>query len=126
MNREILYRGKHIHVQPENKHLDDRWVEGYLADKNYINSPELEGEFLVDPETVCQYTGLTDKNGRKIFEGDIIKDASIHTAGKVFYWEYEGRFAVDAIYDGKQLYTGEMWEDVEVIGNIFDNSELMS
>lgn len=45
MGREILFRAKHIHKLPENKHLDGKWVEGYLADKAYINSPELEGEF---------------------------------------------------------------------------------
>ena len=45
INREILYRGKHIHVRPENEHLDGRWIEGYLSDKKYINSTELEGEF---------------------------------------------------------------------------------
>lgn len=36
MNREILFRAKHIHVLPGNEHLDSRWIEGYLADKNHI------------------------------------------------------------------------------------------
>lgn len=123
--REILFRGKHTHAFSKNDHLDGRWIYGYLCDENYINSPELEGEFLVDPKTVCQYTGLTDKNGRKIFEGDIVKDTFLHTIGKVFYWEYEGRFAFDDVNDDAQFYMGEMWEDCEVIGNIFDNPNLL-
>ena len=132
--REILFRGKCI------EGVDDgKWVEGYVSGpcetdtekgivSYYFMAVDGQGgpkECIVSAETVCQYTGLTDKNGRKIFEGDIVKDTSIHTIGKVFYWGYEGRFAVDDIYDGKQLYTGEMWEDVEVIGNIFDNPELL-
>ena len=58
MEREILFRAKHIHAIPELKHFGGRWVYGYLSNENHINSPELEGEFLIDPKTVCQYTGL--------------------------------------------------------------------
>lgn len=65
MEREILFRGKHIHAMDINEHLNGRWVHGYLSDKNYINDKSLEGEFLVDENTICQYTGLTDKNGKK-------------------------------------------------------------
>lgn len=120
--REILFRGKHIHAFSQNKHLDGAWVYGYLCDENYINSPELEGEFLIDPETVCQYTGLTDKNGRKIFEGDIIEDIDYGYMrcmykGGTFIWYNEKGFGIKFM-----TYI----PTIEVIGNIFDNPELLN
>lgn len=57
MNREILFRGKHIHAARSNKHLNGTWVHGYLSDKDYIYDKSLKGEFLVDENTICQYTG---------------------------------------------------------------------
>lgn len=119
--REIIFRGKHIHAHSKNEHLDGRWVYGYLCDENYINSPELEGELLVDPETVCQYTGLTDKNGRKIFEGDIINDIDygimkcIYLHGS-FVWYKEDGFKIECM---------KYVPVIKIIGNIFDNPELM-
>lgn len=127
--RQILFRGKHIHVHTKNEHLDGRWVYGYLCDENYINSPELEGEFLVDPETVCQYTGLTDKNGRKIFEGDIVKhfnwpeDDEKYVIGCI-KWNQDSCKFVKENKDGAQ-YSINNKCIYEVIGNIFDNPELM-
>lgn len=133
--REILFRGKHMHVLPENKHLDGRWIEGYLADENYINSPELEGEFLIDTETVCQYTGLTDKNGRKIFEGDIVgcheKRGAAFWRCTVLWNEENARFDVSTVDCGFPMCIDGYGSDIficgldyEVIGNIFDNPEL--
>ncbi len=130
--REILFRGKHIHALPKNEHLDGTWIHGYLCDENYINSPELKGEFLVDPETVCQYTGLTNKSGRKIFEGDIIRytDGLIgkEKMDEVKYNETHAAFC--------RLHKSEMGfqylfideavaNKCEVVGNIFDNPELL-
>jgi uncharacterized phage protein (TIGR01671 family) len=77
---------------------------------------------LIDKNTLCQYTGLTDKNGNKIWENDIIQYKDIKALGKVEY--IEDSFYLKHVYDYKQ-YIGEMWNKFEVIGNIFDNPELL-
>lgn len=81
----------------------------------------------MDPETVCEYTGLIDKNGRKIFDGDIIKLNDGDTKTKTGDVAFE---------DGAWYVNGELQErlywlddfidyEYEVIGNIFDNPELV-
>ena len=128
---EFLFRGKHIHLRPENEHLDGRWIYGYLADKNYINSPELEGELLVDPETICQCTNVPDKNRKKIFKGDIVKRQLFegYIIGEVV--RVDIGFCGFYLKCGNKFYPMGKNEDTgisdcdEVIGNIFDNPELM-
>jgi uncharacterized phage protein (TIGR01671 family) len=120
--REILFRGKRID--------NGEWVFGSLlveGDGRKIVVPKkgMVGCFVImypiDPKTVGQYTGLEDKNGVKIFEGDIVQDE----LGKVFLVEYV-RFG----YVLKQI--GEPWcrfpyeyDEYEVIGNIYDNPDLL-
>ena len=138
--REILFRGKHIHLFPQNEHLNGTWVYGYLCDKNYINSPELNGELLVDPSTVGQYTGLTDKNGNRVFDGDILHIAKI-ADGLGSYYQPPLDYPVNVVV--KWGLCAWMWEtlcedkryisfpdawcnyECEVIGNITDNPELL-
>lgn len=130
--REILFRGKHIHGLSQNEHLNERWIYGYLCDKNYIYSPELEGEFLINPETVCQYTGHKDNTGKRIFEGDIVAFEDMTSTGsgysemgccgEVGYDEEEACFYVT------NRLSAESWEvlgECHIIGNIFDNPELI-
>ena len=126
--REILFRGKHMHVCPENKHLDGTWVEGYLEDENHINDGKYE--FLIDPETVCQYTGLIDKNGKKIWENDILeghlddKFAEAVSSEKVIWHESGWRTEEPGCNDKEYLDEFDT-ENLEVVGNVFDNPELL-
>lgn len=129
MNREILFRGKHIHTTKRNKHLNGTWVHGYLSDKNYIYDKRLNGEFLVDESTICQYTGETDKNGQKIFEGDVLEahlDNSFPedvTRVCVTFENMKWCLVQKGMFpDSFETGDGKNWE---VIGNVFDNPELI-
>lgn len=133
MSREMLFRGKHIHAMDSNEHLNGTWVHGYLSDKNYIYDKSLEGEFLVDENTICQYTGLNDKNGKKIFEGDIVRYGEI--SGEVKFALYESNWQIGKYNQGffvtfpkEYLLRNELgyWRNkIVVAGNVFDNPELL-
>lgn len=142
--REILFRGK--------RKSDKEWVYGYyiqtndflderkhdlIFETNSVNYPrgEIAGVHEVDPQTVCQFTGLTDRNGVKIFEGDIIKvDDDFDTFGKMAgeireVWFKDGGFRLKPKYPssiarGDRGYWMEDGVDYEVIGNVHDNPEL--
>lgn len=122
--REILFRAKRID--------DGKWIDGDLTRCVVVGETHIRRieenlsttTHRVDPETVCQYTGLTDKNGRKIFEGDIIKYNMSNGIGMVewYHGAYTGWY-VDDTRMGEQQFTNEMWNKCEVIGNIFDNPD---
>ena len=97
MNREILFRGKRTD--------NGEWIEGYYVPCSFgswpcrpaiVNKADIEnGEWHyeeVDPSTVCQYTGLTDRNGKKIFEGDILRQKTTDKFKQYndFEWERYG------------------------------------
>ena len=94
----------------------------FLVNKTYTK--------VVNPETVCQYTGLTDKNGKKIFEGDILRHAD-ETILKTVWNDRKYGFAAQCVKGSVLLKDCKwgLWEfesdEVEVIGNVFDNPELM-
>lgn len=56
----IIVKAKHVHAISGNEHLDGTWITGYLSDAMYINSPRLQGEFLIEPKTISQFTGKFD------------------------------------------------------------------
>ena len=126
MNREILLRGK----REDNK----EWVYGYLVkSEDYIfdYSERIDipyvipidnfnlkdyREYRVIPETVSQYTGLTDKNGKKIFEGDILK--SYYDKPGIVKWNNEiCAFQVKGI----PSQTMKRCYQMKVIGNIYES-----
>ncbi len=116
-----------------NEHLNGTWVHGYLSDKDYIYDKSLEGEFLVDEDTICQYTGLTDKNGKKIFEGDIVRYGEV--CGEVKFGLHESNWQIGKYNQGffvtfpkEYLLRNELgyWRNkIVVVGNVFDNPELL-
>lgn len=127
-----LFRGKHIHAISQNQHMDGTWIEGYLSDKNYINSPEFEGDLLVDESTICRCTGVLDKKRRKIFEGDIIKRKVFENfiIGQVVWFDigccgFYLKCNKNYYPIGREENSG-IAKDDEIIGNIFDNPELIN
>jgi uncharacterized phage protein (TIGR01671 family) len=129
--REILFRGKRVD--------NGKWVQGDfvsngcgIAYTDYLNEYGDIGEVFckVIPKTVGQYTGLTDKNGKKIFEGDIVfVDLLFHPKKYIGVVVYaKDCFAVDieGITPAQHClaYSKENGT-LEVIGNIHDNPELL-
>ena len=124
--REILFRGKRTD--------NHKWIEGTGVFNDGVNTWIFANEpnraiaygmqhYVVKPETVGQYTGLTDKNGKKIFEGDIINIEYPITTVKCAVVEYVGSaFVGSTDCDAWDL---DNYYALEVIGNIHDNPELL-
>ncbi len=137
--REILFKAKTaMIVGTYNCGKDDgEWVIGHLycdVGKWIIRQFEFDRadyvSYEVDPETVCQYIGLTDKNGKKIWENDIVEtvyDGKLNPNYVVVWDEYELDFKAT---NGKKHYKTNFeylgcCEEIVVIGNIFDNPVLL-
>jgi uncharacterized phage protein (TIGR01671 family) len=133
--REILFKAKRI--------TTGEWVEGYYQKRYDEIERELHYIFWcesnivweyaeIDINTLCQYTGLTDNNGNKIWENDVVKQEYEDWRTKfdycvienIKYVEEEARFVT---YDKKEnkSYFLSKHSVYEVIGNIFDNPELL-
>ena len=108
MNRKILFRGKRID--------NGEWVYGYyIAVFSHSIVDNIGVAFEVKSKTIGRYTGLTDKNGKKIFEGDILK--SYYDKPGIVKWNNEiGAFQIN----GVPSQTMKRCYQMEVIGNIFD------
>lgn len=118
--REILFRGK--------REDNGNWIQGSLFtrinDAYIIPLPTITSKSKVDPDTVGQFTGLTDKNGKKIFEGDIVDALDIFG-----HWDGSGIVNWNETFNGWYMGKSSMYCDriatYEVIGNIHDNPELI-
>lgn len=156
--REIIFRGKDLQEH-------NGWLYGYFykSDINkreresgkatfiftpncdtFIYVPEYHNSWMVKAETVGQYTGLTDKNGARIFEGDILKmsfgkDTLYATVNfgeynqpdKIlrshlgFYFDFVNTDNCESFRKDVGYWTGRTFLEIEVIGNIHDNPELL-
>lgn len=148
--REILFKAKRTD--------NGKWVEGYYIyhikrtpcvfgdsvkpeDEQHVimqdgfsdwNMPRDTVHYDIDPSTLCQYTGLTDKNGRKIWENDILREyADTDSLGNDLYYFYQvfwdninSEYGVKNDVESMGLScVSTNW--AEVIGNVFDNPELL-
>lgn len=143
--REILFKGK--------KKDNGEWIEGYLFDDGMLGEKRMfigklviapyegpirgkwtviaNGFAEVDPDTICEYTGLTDKNGNRIWEDDICdrkepypEIVKMHNGDWTLDYSYSCGKDYGYCYCNLGFYTVER-KEVEVIGNIFDNPELI-
>lgn len=123
--REILFRGK--------RRSNGKWVDGFYLKhttktgerlENFIYEPYTDTEYNVIPETIGQFTSLTDNNGKKIFEGDIIRwtDLENNVTERPVIYDHEWNLFVvyidGALKYGVNKYLGT--SGIDVIGNIHD------
>lgn len=132
--REILFRGKTV------RNAD--WVYGFPITKVYgaysilVDAAAFEDDesvnfsyYFIDKDSLGQYTGINDKNGKKIFEGDIICLCNGATYPMLVFYDglgFKFRYSNGRLKDG--CWDCDIMNDVqkcEVIGNIFDNPELL-
>jgi uncharacterized phage protein (TIGR01671 family) len=127
--REILFRGKRVD--------NGEWVEGMYVHRTKFYGDSCDdhfiligGEYVYDhhnaykvyPETVGQYTGIEDRNGKKIFELDIISHVKYPDEPALICWHETG-FAIKGLWYSTDISSRKA--DIEVVGNIHDNPELI-
>ena len=157
MNREILFKAKlkDWKTNPQ----QNKWVEGYYVSmketthcftEDYERNPVKALHYIavgfmtdwglpnkfrcyeIDPDTLCQYTGLKDKDSNKIWENDVVRD-NRGNLYKAIWQEKYYQFSWTCIKATDELLLGAKWDlwslakngDLELCGNIFDNKELL-
>lgn len=119
MTREIKFRAKS---------LDGIWEYGdlHLRSKHPHIHNLIGAKIYIDFNTICQYTGLHDKNGKEIYEGDIVKTlvSRLNSTKNKKYRNFMIRYDAPHFWNGYDTLLMSEWQ-MEVIGNIYDNQELL-
>lgn len=122
--REIKFRGFDKDAK--------RWIFGSLLDEKSVGIVAIQDEdchvWEVDPESVGQYTGLKDSEGHEIYEGDIVKCGTGRICEVVYFLSpaYAG-YDLNPVggFDCKHPSEFSLWSDLTIIGNVYDNPELL-
>lgn len=125
MSRIIKFRGKT---------LTEEWIYGSLIqsgyefeDESHIFSWRTNKDILVKEETIGQFTGVHDKNGKEIYEGDIFQ-VDDYTNGVVIYLNGEGSYGIkckDGEGEWVEPFSYYNFSEMELLGNEYDNPELL-
>lgn len=125
--REYKFRGKRLH--------NGEWVFGWLYsivpygdyhERGFMIKEDVGDDYEVDPSTVGQYTGLKDRNGKEIYEGDLHKIGSEFSEIGVVEYHEGTYFVIDKDIEGQYLVCRQLYQELsgdkgEVIGNISEN-----
>ena len=124
LKRDIVFRGK--------SKSTGEWVEGSLIGNDVIVGKIVEFEedyfctefwYKVDPETVGQFTGMTDKKGKKLFEGDVY---SMGEKNILYVVIFDKSQFIGKQVGNRSLAGLEYWKsDIGIVGNVYDNPELL-
>lgn len=133
--REILFRGRtkdgkwcygdYVHAIRFNgvRGFHKDWIiPGVYGNGGWIS---MRGKDAVDGDTVGQYSGFCDFNGMRIFEGDIVQNHKKTKKFVVFWSEFCGMFGLKELHDDDSDFCNYSGHDLIVIGNIYDNVELL-
>lgn len=147
MNREILFRGRSFSdgswVYGDLEYERNKGLLGKVRIHTYKDDGSYDRQYLVDPDTVGEFTGMKDRHGKRIFEGDIVRrrdsaygyvDTGVvkydcHLGAFILEYESYGRTYQVTFEDGFSYNDGKCTIEgtyyYEVIGNIYDNFDLM-
>lgn len=144
--RDILFRGKRTDngewvYGDYGRYAGTHGIETVISEINLVDFSE-SNVYEVDRETICQYTGLNDKNGNKIFEGDIFKSKQDGMIGVIRFGEYQTTnsgngechlgFSIEWYGKYSDMLRRDLgwWvkvanKDINIVGNIHDNTGLL-